>query len=114
MQTRWMLYLEEGDTLSLLAGAPSQWFYEGSRIEIEGAASYFGKLDLSVKAELERGMIAATIKLAEKRRPARVRIRLPHPLGAQPERIEGGERLAGTEYILLSGVAAEMRVKLYF
>lgn len=114
MQTRWMLYMEEGDTLSLLAGAPSQWFIDGSRIELEGAASYFGKLDLFVEAEPALGRIEATIKLPDNRRPASVRIRLPHPFGQREERIEGGERIAGTDFIMLTEVAAQMHVGLYF
>ena len=46
METRWMLYIEEGKTLNLLSGIPRKWMEEGKSIELKNAASYFGLFSL--------------------------------------------------------------------
>ena len=50
METRWMLYLEEGDTLRLLAGAPRAYLQPGATLSVHRAASYFGPLSFAVVA----------------------------------------------------------------
>ena len=82
MQTRWMLYLEEGSSLRLLAGIPRAWLKDGKQITIEGMASYFGKLYLRVDSQVGKGMINASIEVrGNKRLLERVVLRLPHPAG---------------------------------
>lgn len=44
MQTRWMLYLEEADTLKLFPGVPEAWYESGRTIAAERVGSYFGHL----------------------------------------------------------------------
>jgi len=34
MQTRWMLYLEDGETLKLLSGVPRKWLEDGKSIKV--------------------------------------------------------------------------------
>jgi hypothetical protein len=59
MQTRWMLWLEEGQTLKLLPAVPRAWLADGKCIELKDVASYFGKIDLRVESDLSRGRITA-------------------------------------------------------
>jgi hypothetical protein len=60
METRWMLYMERGETLELLPGAPETFFEPGKTIEIKGAKTYFGPLNLKVEAKTNK--IEATIE----------------------------------------------------
>ncbi|MCA9429052.1 MAG: hypothetical protein KC940_00955, partial [Candidatus Omnitrophica bacterium] len=62
MQSRWMLYQEEGDTLSLLSGIPRAWMEDGKEIRLKDAASYFGPINLEVKSNLDEGEILADIQ----------------------------------------------------
>ena len=54
MQTRWMLYMERGETLQLLPGVPRAYFEDGKHIEIHGAASYFGPVSSEDGIEIPR------------------------------------------------------------
>ncbi len=99
MQTRWMLWLEEGDTLRLLAGVPRAWLEEGKMLEVRNAASYFGKLSLTVESEVEQGRITAVIECPGDRQPARVTIRLPHPRELRAVRVTGGQYDPATETV---------------
>ena len=63
METRWMLFLEEGNTLRLLPGIPRQWLEDGKVIEIKNASTYFGPLSFSVRSDLTKGFIEATIRM---------------------------------------------------
>ena len=79
METRWMLYMEDGDTLNLLAGIPREWMAPGKVIELDNVASYFGPISLRVESQLEQNKIVAKIECNSDRKPKRVNIRLPHP-----------------------------------
>jgi hypothetical protein len=63
MQTRWMLYMEEGSTLRLMPGIPRRWLEDGKRIEIDGMASYFGRLKVTIESKVGQGLIRATIEV---------------------------------------------------
>jgi hypothetical protein len=89
MQTRWMLYLEQGDTLKLLAGVPRAYL-RGDRIELKNAASYFGSLSMKVEPDLNNGRITAVVDCPSDRRPRRVHLRLPHPEGRKALWVKGG------------------------
>src|SRR5207249_4573088 len=54
MQTRWMLYMEQGQTLKLLPGVPRAWLGNGKGIELVDAATYLGPLSFSLRSSLER------------------------------------------------------------
>ena len=90
MQTRWMLYMEEGDTLRLLPGIPRAWLESGKRIKLEKVGSYFGPLSLYVESNLDQGGIKASVACPSDRPPRCVQIRLPHPLGRKPISVKGG------------------------
>lgn len=90
MQTRWMLYMEDGDTLNLLSGIPRAWLEVGNNININNAVSYFGKLSFSVIASNENQIIANILSESD-RLPEKVTIRLPHPKGIKAIKCIGGK-----------------------
>ena len=59
MQTRWMLYMEEGSTLHLLPGIPRAWLEDGKRIAVKNAPTCFGPLSYEVSSQLAKGVVAA-------------------------------------------------------
>jgi len=98
MQTRWMLYREAGETLHLLPGIPRAWLAHGQELALEGVASYFGLLDVTVRSEVERGRMVARVRCREAMRlPARVALRLPHPQGRRAVDVQGGRYDAAAE-----------------
>jgi hypothetical protein len=101
METRWMLYREHGDELYLLSGIPRMWMEHGKEICIEGAATYFGKLTLIVKSQLEHNRIKAEIAVCPGRKLNAVAIRLPHPDGLKPVEVIGGVYDPKTESVLV-------------
>jgi hypothetical protein len=102
MQTRWMLWLEEGATLRLLPAVPRAWLEAGKEIKLERVASYFGKFSLTVKALA--GKIEAEVKFHEPaRKPGKIVLRLPHPLGLKAVRCTGGKYDAKTETVVVAG-----------
>jgi hypothetical protein len=114
MQTRWMLYLEEGDTLHLLRGIPRRWLAPGCAIDLREVATYFGPLSLHVAAHAEGEQFEATIRCPAKRAPRQVRIRLPHPDGRRPTRVEGGSYDPATETVTVAPFRAKATVRLCF
>lgn len=90
METGWMLYLEEGKTLHLLAGIPRIYLEDGNRIALTNVASHFGTLSFTVESNLRRGQIDVCVECTADRRPERVELRIPHPAGLAATRVEGG------------------------
>jgi len=108
METRWMLYLEEGQTLKLLPGIPRRWMEDGKEISLKNVASYFGPVSLHVNAKPKAGFIEAAISCNTSYKPRDVIIRLPHPEGKKAIKVTGGIYDSNTESILVkdfSGVA---------
>ena len=103
MQTRWMLYMERGDTLELLPGIPRDYLRSGREIELDHVSSYFGPLTLRVESKGTPGRIVAHIECASDHKPQNVEIRLPHPLGLKPLRVSGGVYDAATERVRIAG-----------
>ena len=114
MQTRWMLYLEQGRTLKLLAGVPRTWLGNGKKIELKDMASYFGKLSLSVVSKTDDGIIEAQITCNTDRKPDSVELRLPHPLGQKATAVEGGAYNADTETVVVKNFRGQARIKAFF
>jgi hypothetical protein len=99
MQTRWMLYMERGETLQLLPGVPRAYFEDGKHIEIKRAASYFGPVSLKTESKLSDGQIVATMECPLDRGLKRVELRLPHPEGRRPTSVTGGKYNPDTETV---------------
>jgi hypothetical protein len=91
MQTRWMLWLERGDSLWLLAGVPRRWLEDGKKIVLEDVTSYFGKISLHLESSLAQGRIEARLEVSPLEQTLRsVRLRIPHPEGRKPRLVSGG------------------------
>lgn len=114
MQTRWMLYMEEADTLKLLPGIPRKWLKNGEKIDIRNVRSYFGAFSLHVESRLEDGYITARIECDYARKPHSVSIRLPHPEGKKPIHAEGGVYKGEREAICIENFTGNAEVKLYY
>ncbi len=111
METRWMLYLEEGQTLKLLAGIPRKWLEDGKQITLKNVVSYFGPVSLQVTSNTKAGTIEALISCNSEFKPREVIIRLPHPDGKKPVRVTGGVYNAATESIVIQDFKGAAAVK---
>jgi hypothetical protein len=114
MQTRWMLWMEENQTLKLLPGVPRDWLADGKKIQLENVASYFGPVSLKVTSNVANGKIEAILECKSKHRPAAVEIRLPHPLGQKPVNVRGGNYCFETETIRIERFTGQAAVVLTF
>jgi len=102
MQSRWMLYMEEGDTLKMLRGIPRSWLEDGKEIRLENVATYFGPVTLEVTSNLKDSIIEGTIRCTSDFPPKIIAIRIPHPLHKEPENVTGGiyQKIKETLYII--------------
>jgi hypothetical protein len=93
MQTRWMLYMEEGDCLKLFPAIPRAWLASGKNLKVSDVASYFGKLTFCAKVSSDGMTIKASVKCipeAGQTLPDHVIFRLPHAWKRTGE-ISGGK-----------------------
>jgi len=114
METRWMLYLEEGQTLKLLAGIPRKWLEDGKKIELKNVASYFGPLSLSVNSNINKGYIEASIECNSERKPQEVNLRIPHPEFKRPVHVIGGEYDQASESVIITPFTGVAKVKIEY
>jgi hypothetical protein len=114
METRWMLYMEDGSTLRLLNTIPRQWMEDGKTIELNGVQSYFGSLNVKVNSEIGRGYIEATIQCNSDRKPKEVTIRLPHPDGKKASKITGGEYDPDTDTVTVKSFNGKAYVRVEY
>jgi len=114
MQTRWMLWMEDGPVLRLLPGIPRRWMEDGKTIELKDVASYFGRFTLRVQSQLNQGCIHAEIECRGKHRPAQIQLRLPHPKRQCPVTVKGGRYDAESETVTISSFSGTSRVEIEF
>ncbi len=114
MQTRWMLYLERGDTLEFLRGIPRTYLARGQRIDLEGVATYFGPATLHVESSADLRRVVAHIECTSNRKPRVIEIRLPHPSGLRPQSVTGGTYDATTETVRIDSFNGTAEVELGF
>ncbi len=114
MQTRWMLFMEEGETLKLLPGIPRRWTEQGKTIELRNVSSYFGSFTLRVSSKLDRGAIEAEFVCDPGRGLRSVWLRLPHPDGKRPVRVAGGCYRPEEESVFVEAFDGAARIVLEF
>jgi hypothetical protein len=114
METRWMLYLEEDQTLKLLPGIPRQWLEEGKTIELKNVATYFGPLSLVVNSNINKGFIEATIECSSDRKPKQIILRIPHPSVKKPVNITGGIYDYASESVLIAPFNGSAKIKIEY
>lgn len=114
MQTRWMLWLEEGKTLHLLSGIPRAWLKDGQTIHLDDVASYFGPVSLRVESRLKQRSIDAVISCLGQRRPSSVLLRIPHPDGKRPLSVQGGIYDSAAETMLIRPFTGKASCRVFF
>ena len=102
METRWMLYTEQHDTLRLLPGIPRSWMEDGKQIALEGVRSYFGPISLQVNSRTDAGIIEGKVICNSPYEPRVVVIRLPHPHRKKALSVTGGTYDPASESILIT------------
>ena len=102
MDTRWMLYLEQGAGIDLLPGVPRAYLENGKSIELIKVATYFGPLSLRVDSNLDQGFIRATVECPGERKPDYVELRIPHPQGRKAVQVRGGTYNPETERVRIA------------
>ncbi|MCG2660457.1 MAG: hypothetical protein L6437_09455 [Kiritimatiellae bacterium] len=114
MQTRWMLWLEQGDALHLLKAIPRAWLKDGQTIQLNQVASYFGPVSLKIESQLDRNRITAQVVCNTNRKPKTVLIRLPHPEGRKAVKVEGGVYDAAHETVRITPFKGKANLVIYF
>ena len=114
METRWMLYLEEGETLKLLSAIPRKWMEDGKQIRLDNVVSYFGPLSLEVNSKINAGYIEASITCNSVSKPREIQIRLPHPEGKKAVKVTGGVYNAENETVMIHGFTGSAHLKVEF
>ena len=114
MQTRWMLYLERGDTLTFLPGVPRSYLAGGQRIELDGVATYFGPASLRVETSADQRRIVAHVECRTDRRPRAIEVRLPHPLALKAQGVTGATYDATREMVRIENFTGTADVELAF
>lgn len=113
METRWMLYQEQGDTLNLFRTIPRAWLETGKRIVLKGVRSYFGAVDVIAEG-LKEGRIEAVVTCTGDRKPHRVAVRLPHPGNCRAVKVSGGRYLPETETVMVDDFNGSAHIVLEF
>jgi hypothetical protein len=114
METRWMLYLEEGQSLKLLAGIPRKWLENGKEIEVANAASYFGPLSFRVVSNTDKGYIEATVECTSDRMPQQIIFRIPHPTSQKPRKVIGGTFNDADETVIIKPFNGTASIRLEY
>ena len=115
MQTRWMLYIEESDTLSLLKAIPRDWMEDGKEIILKEVQSYFGSININVNSHVNEGYIESSIVCEDVTRlPKTVKIRIPHPDNKAPKQVIGGKYDEITETIEISDFGGKSKIRLNY
>jgi hypothetical protein len=112
METRWMLYLEEGNTLRLLTGTPRAYFDPGATIEVQNAGTYFGTLSFRVRVSDDGRTTQVVVDCAGPRRPATVTIRVPDPRSRRARNVTGGVYSADNETVRLDSFTGHAEITL--
>lgn len=110
METRWMLYMENGDTLNLFKTIPRKWLEDGKTISLNGVRSYFGKLNVAATSHVNERYIEASVSGEFSSKPHTVTIRLPHPEGKEPVKVIGGAYDKKTEAVIVNGFTGETKI----
>lgn len=114
MQTRWMLYHEQGRVLKLLPLIPRRWLDDGEQIRIDGMVSHFGPFTLEVDSQIGQGRVTARVVCDTNRPPADVILRLPHPIGLKAAAVHGGSYDPYSESVRIRPFRKEARIVVRF
>ncbi len=99
MQVRWMLYLENGNSLEIFKAIPRKWLEPGKKIALENVKCHFGTLNIQAEAAEDKITCSWTVSGAADE----VIIRLPHPQERRAVKCTGGQYNPDTESVKTSG-----------
>ncbi|MFT4077079.1 MAG: Tat pathway signal protein [Asticcacaulis sp.] len=87
---RWMLVFEASDTETLHLGRaiPRDWFTSGQLIEIKGAPTRWGRVDLVMQGDMAKGKVSGHVVFQSDSRPDDVHLRLRLPKGRQVKSVK--------------------------
>jgi hypothetical protein len=116
---RLFLLREEDDRLHIAAGAPKRWFRTGQRIQLEDAATFFGKVSFEITSRTAEGYIDARIELPAGFLGREVLLRVRHPEGKRIASVEvNGARWtqfdSAREMIAIPGEAGTKKVRVSY
>lgn len=114
METRWALYLEEGDTLHLFAGVPRAWLKPGAKVGVTRGASTFGPLDIRLEVAADGTAVAVSVTCTSPRRPRTLNIRIPHPDSRAARAATGGTYDPVRECIRVAEFSGRAEVRVSF
>jgi hypothetical protein len=111
---RWMLVFEASDSETLYLGKaiPRDWFASGQPIEIKGAPTRWGKVDLALQGGSEK--VSGRVNFHGDGRPDEVRLSLRLPKGLKVKTVKlGGKtvKLVGDTVTFKPGKAAELSIE---
>jgi len=103
-----MLFMEEGNTLTLTPGAPKEWFKKGKVISVKKGPTYFGKLNYEISCSDN----IVTLKMDNKffKNPEKIEWSLP----MIPAKVTiNGKTTAGNDYkVIFSAKVKEVKLTL--
>jgi hypothetical protein len=116
MRSRWMLYMEDKDTLNIFPGVPRSWLEDGKSISIDGMQSYFGPLKINAKSYINTGKIKVNIEINAKpeRLPKKLKIRIPHPEYRKAAHVTLGKYCIDTESIIIEEFSGSVQFEVAF
>lgn len=114
MQTRWMLYLEDGDRLRLFPGTPRAWLAPEKQLRLRNVGTYFGALSAAATVSADGNQMTVRLDMDPARLPASIEIRLPHPTGRRASSTSEGEYDADLEAVLIQTVSDHMELNVTF
>lgn len=114
METRWMLYFEEGQTLKLFNTMPRKWLEQGKKVELNNVRSYFGPVTADVISQVDKGYITAKVSCTDVRKPKEVLIRIPHPDNKKPLKVTGGVYDEKTETVSVKSFTGQAEIRLEY
>jgi hypothetical protein len=114
METRWMLYMEAGDTLKLFSTIPRNWLEDGKKIELENVRSYFGPVTAKVNSQVDKGYIEATVECSDARKPKQLVVRIPHPVNKKPVKVTGGQYDEKTESVTIQSFNGKAAIRIEY
>ena len=74
-----MLLNEFNDRLMIGQAIPRAWLADGKRIQVSGAPTWFGPVDLQLASAASEGRLTATVEFKSARRPPWLTVRFRHP-----------------------------------
>ena len=116
---RLFLLREDGETLYVAQGAPKKWFRHGERIEMTGAATYFGTFGFTITSRVAEGVVEARLEIPAGFTAREIALRVRHPEGRTMARVELDGRAVTTfdakkEMIRFPASPGTRNVRVYF